>query len=254
MNTGNILPKRPVVLTIAGFDPSAGAGLLADIKTFERLKTYGIAVQTALTVQTDIAFEACHWTPKEQIISQLETLLARFPVKAVKIGIVESQEVLLCILESIRKYSETIPIVWDTVVQASTGFYFHQREERLLEECLSKITIITPNRNEMNRLFGDEFDKCIPKLANQCAIYLKGGHWQERKGEDIFYVNETTSFVFKPKIKDCSEKHGSGCVLSSALAAYLALGFPLHKAGLRAKHYTERFLQSNPSLLGYHKI
>lgn len=254
MHTKTPLPKRPVVLSIAGFDPSAGAGLLADIKTFESLKTYGLGVQTALTVQTDTAFQSCCWTDEKQLIAQLETLLKRFSVAAVKIGIVENWEQLLKLVVMLHKYSNKIPIVWDPVLQASTGFPFHAKEDKLWVECLKKITVLTPNWDEVQALLGTDFEAQIAEITQHCAVYLKGGHRLERKGEDILYLKKGRQFVYKPHCRECSPKHGSGCVLSSALAAYLALGFPLYKAVFRAKRYAERFLQSNPSLLGYHKI
>lgn len=254
MNMKSGLPKRPIVLSIAGFDPSGGAGLLADVKTFESLKTYGIAVQTALTVQTDTIFQACHWTEEKQVVAQLEVLLERFPVQAVKIGIVENRRLLLQLLQRIRQYSATIPIVWDPVLRATTGFSFQLQNDELLEECLKNITVLTPNWQEMEMLFGKSFEQKVEKITWNCTIYLKGGHREECKGEDILYKRSGKVAKLRPQVKNCTEKHGSGCVLASALAAYLALGFPLQKAALRAKRYTERFLQSNSSQLGYHKL
>lgn len=253
MNTKNILPKRPIVLSIAGFDPCGGAGLFADIKTFEQLKTYGIGVQTALTVQNDIAFSECEWIEKEQILNQLIILLNRYEVKAVKIGIVQNYSILLAILEQIRNKFPHIPIVWDPVLKSSTGFQFLESDEDLLKKCLKNVSVITPNWKEMQKIFGFDFETKISEITNYCTVYLKGGHREDQKGEDIIYPHNGKSFLIKPRNQNCSEKHGSGCVLSSALTANLALGFPLQKAAFRAKKYTERFLQSNNSLLGYHK-
>lgn len=254
MNMKNILHKRPIVLSIAGFDPSGGAGLLADVKTFESLKTYGIAVQTALTVQTDTVFQTCHWTAQKQIVAQLDLLLEHYPIQAIKIGIVENRRLLLQLLQKLREYSSTIPIVWDPVLKATTGFSFQLQNDELLEECLKNITVLTPNWQEMVALFGNDFSLKINEITQHCAVYLKGGHREVHIGEDILYKKSGKIAKLRPKIKNCREKHGSGCVLASALAAYLTLGFPLQKAALRAKRYTERFLQSNSSQLGYYKL
>ncbi|MFT7588357.1 MAG: hydroxymethylpyrimidine/phosphomethylpyrimidine kinase, partial [Limisphaerales bacterium] len=110
------------VMTVAGFDPSGGAGLLADIKTFESEGLLGLAVQTALTVQNDISFESCRWEPEESIIDQVEILLKRFKPAAVKIGIIEGIAQIHSLLDLLP---EDIPIVWDPVLKASAGFEFH---------------------------------------------------------------------------------------------------------------------------------
>ena len=91
--------KRPNILTIAGFDPSNGAGLTADVKTFETLKCYGLSVCTANTIQDDSEFKACHWMPVEVILDQIEVLFKRFQINYVKIGIVENWETLSLLVE-----------------------------------------------------------------------------------------------------------------------------------------------------------
>ena len=103
--------KRPYVLTIAGFDPSSGAGLTADVKTFEALKCYGLSVCTANTIQNDMEFEACHWTDLEIIKNQIELLFKRFSIDFVKIGIVENWGVLEEIVGFLIAKNPTVKIL-----------------------------------------------------------------------------------------------------------------------------------------------
>src|SRR3954471_22082493 len=103
---------RPNVLTIAGFDPSGGAGVLADCKTFEQHAVYGLAVCTAWTVQTDDSFLNIHWLSAEQIIEQLQPLMNKFVVSACKIGIIDSLESLLEVIVFLKESNPAIQIVW----------------------------------------------------------------------------------------------------------------------------------------------
>ncbi|MEL7003586.1 MAG: bifunctional hydroxymethylpyrimidine kinase/phosphomethylpyrimidine kinase, partial [Bacteroidota bacterium] len=118
--------NRPTVLSIAGFDPSGGAGLLADIKAFEQLKCYGLGVSTALTVQNDVKFEKTKWIEWEFIKEQLQLLFERFPIAYVKIGIVENLMVLRQIINFILDQNKSAKIVLDPVLKSSTGFIFHK--------------------------------------------------------------------------------------------------------------------------------
>jgi len=223
---------RPYVLTIAGFDPSNGAGLTADIKTFEALKTYGVSICTANTVQNDIDFKSCHWVDIGIVKNQLEVLFDRFKIQYVKIGIIQDWETLNEIIDFLLKKNPEIKIVLDPVL----------------------IYLLTPNYQEINKLFTDKTIKqTITHIQNKTNLFLKGGHREDHIGKDELFTKEA-HFVMNPKMKNISEKHGSGCVLSSAITAYLALGFPLLKSCYRAKRYTEKVLSSNEGLLGYHKM
>jgi len=245
------LKDRPNILTIAGFDPSNGAGLTADVKTFETLKCYGLSVCTANTVQDDQSFQACHWLPIEQITAQIEVLLNRFQIDVVKIGIVERFEVLNTIINLVLKYNSKAKIVLDPILKSSSNFQFNSI--LALDNILEKIYLITPNYNEIKELYPNKkLEETIQLISSKTNLFLKGGHRSDKLGKDELYTKEGKTFVFNPKLLNCSEKHGSGCVLSSSIASYLALGFPLLKACYRGKRYTEKFLSSNRSLLGYH--
>ncbi len=262
------MKSRPNILTIAGFDPSSGAGLTADIKTFEALKCYGLAICTANTIQNDIEFKACYWTDVEVIKNQIEVLFDQFTIDYAKIGIVQNWEILNEIIDLLLKKNAEIKIVLDPVLKSSSDFDFRNSNvsssdpdfnrdciENKFDEVLNKIYLLTPNYQEIEKLYPDKTIKeTIKFISAKTNLFLKGGHRKEAVGKDELFAKNGEYFVLNPKGKKNSEKHGSGCVLSSAITSYLALGFPLLKACFRAKRYTEKVLSSNTSLLGYHRI
>lgn len=155
------MKTRPNIVTIAGFDPSNGAGLSADIKTFETLKCYGFAVQTANTVQNDITFESCHWIPLEIMIAQIDVLFKRFAIDYVKIGIVENWTVLSSLVDKLLEINPKVKIILDPVLKASSNFNFHENGDQRkmaqqLDEVLSKIYLLTPNYDEIAQLYPEK--------------------------------------------------------------------------------------------------
>src|SRR5690606_9015042 len=116
---------KPYILTIAGHDPSGGAGITADIDTIRQLGGKGLSVCTALTVQDDLTFKKCIWTDAGIILEQLEILMDRYPVQIAKIGIVETTEVLHKILNFLKYKNPAIRIIWDPVVKSGSGYTFH---------------------------------------------------------------------------------------------------------------------------------
>ncbi|EDM45649.1 phosphomethylpyrimidine kinase [unidentified eubacterium SCB49] len=242
--------KRPFVLTIGGFDPSAGAGVLADIKTFEQHKVYGMAVNTANTIQTEDAFFASEAIASTSIIKQLRVLTDNYCFKAVKIGWLPSLELINLVAEVFKETS--VKIIWDPILKATSGFDLSHNREQLIEK-LKLIDIITPNWQEARVISGEtEIISAMQTLSKQCAIYLKGGHNIQAPGRDFLFINQE-KVNYKPQGSQVSDKHGSGCVFSSALASNLALGYSLKKSCLNSKQYTTALLESNTSLLGYHK-
>jgi hydroxymethylpyrimidine/phosphomethylpyrimidine kinase len=239
---------KQYVLSVAGFDPSGGAGLLADIKTFERLGVYGLGAITANTFQDDVHVKRVDWMPLSSILDQIDLLLERFEVNFFKIGIVRNTEYLSAILKRLISKKPLAFIVWDPVIRSSSG---SQLFEHALprDEILSKISLITPNLAEFELLF--------PTIARtmefsyRTMVYLKGGHSADHPGRDLLFSNGRQQ-VFEPGENKLPAKHGSGCVLSSALCAYLALGNQVEEACRKSKRYIEDFLSSDPGLLGWH--
>ena len=248
--------ERPFVLTIAGFDPSGGAGLLSDIKTFEAHQVYGLGVCTALTVQHENRFDSVQWVESELIIKQARLLFEKYLIQYVKIGLVKSLDDLSKIITALLSWNPDVTISWDPILKASAGFNFHDEIIAItLKMILKQIYILTPNLPEANLLLNDlvNTEQKALILAENCAVFLKGGHGDLDESKDLlFYRNQRVEYHAKRIIH--GEKHGSGCVLSSAITANLAKGFPLEKACEEAKKYITAFLGSNDSLLGYHNF
>ncbi|MGV3586068.1 MAG: hydroxymethylpyrimidine/phosphomethylpyrimidine kinase [Adhaeribacter sp.] len=246
-------PDRPYVLSIAGLDPSGGAGILADVKTFEQHQVYGFGICSALTVQSDSDFLSVKWLSTPEIIAQLEPLVTKFRLAACKIGIIQNWEVLDEVLTFLKQINPDLPIVLDPVLQASAGYIF-QTAEAGWQQVVPKLSLLTPNYNEMKELSADSSpEETALRLSATCAVLLKGGHHPAALGTDYLFQNGHV-LAFKPGSADVFPKHGSGCVLSAAIAANLALGHALPEACRRAKKYTESFLSSSPALLGYHYL
>jgi hydroxymethylpyrimidine/phosphomethylpyrimidine kinase len=237
--------KRPYCLTIAGFDPSGGAGVVADCKTFEQLRVQGLSVLTANTIQTEDLFVSANWAPQETILAQLDLLLERYPVRFVKIGLVENAEVLLAILDLLHKKTEQPFVLWDPILAPTAGGDLsQQRFSEKLPEILQRIRFITPNIPEYEVLFG------TAAPPEHVPVYLKGGHAVE-PGTDLLFANGKR-YPFKAHVKTALSKHGTGCMLSAAILAHTSRRFPLVKTCLLSKRYVERGLVSNDTLLAYH--
>lgn len=247
------MKKRPYVLSIAGFDPSGGAGVLADIKTFEFYKTVGLAVSTGLTFQTEDEFLGVEWHSEDQIKNQLEPLINRYPVEFVKIGLIENMERLANIVEFLGRMNPKTKIIWDPIIMTSTGFSIHKNLKKIeLEEIASQIFMITPNLDEVKCFYPDLSPmEGADQLSSKCKVLLKGGHDEQNKGKDWLIVNGESQ-SFNPIKVARFTKHGSGCIVSAAIIAGLARGYPLKKSILKAKRYTSRILLSNKTMLGYH--
>lgn len=242
---------RPFALTIAGLDPSGGAGILADIKTFEQHKVTGFAISTANTIQTENRFYEIQWTDLSFVIRSIETLFLNYNISAVKIGIVSSLYDLNRIVSTIKLLSPSTRIVWDPVLKSTTKFEFMNIEDHFdLNKILSKIDLTTPNYHEAAILFPDFISKGNEFLTN---ILLKGGHNEKALGTDRLFLKDEVLELL-PSEKKCFEKHGSGCVLSAAIASNLALHQTLAEACKNAKTYIENYLSTTSTLIGYHYV
>ncbi len=239
--------ERPFVMSIAGYDPSGGAGLLGDIKTFEQVQVQGLGVCTAMTVQTASQCLGLEWQTLDSILSNIDVLMKNYPVDVVKIGVVKNAGFIIQIVEKIKSFNPAAKIVWDPVLKSTSEFsFFDLNTIPQLKNILWQIDLITPNYNEYKIL--DE----AQLFDNSCSLLIKGGHREDKIGTDVLSekgkkisIDPSNSSVYYPK-------HGSGCVLSSAIAGYLAKGENLETACRNGKRYIEKFLTSNPTLLGFH--
>jgi len=247
------MKKRPYVLSIAGFDPSGGAGIAADIKTFEQHKVYGLSVVTSVTYQHESHFEDVKWLSIQEIRQQLEVLKLQYQPRCIKIGLVESFERLVQILQWIKWNWPEAVVIWDPILSASAGFPFHDPQQARLQQLIpGSIQLITPNIPECQQLFG-EID--TQQIANEynCAILVKGGHSTTDHVTDLLVQpGESILEITSQKVSGDWQKHGTGCVLSAAIAAQVARDVPLTVACEKAHHYVKQFISSDEGLLGFH--
>ncbi|PWW26350.1 MULTISPECIES: hydroxymethylpyrimidine/phosphomethylpyrimidine kinase [unclassified Chryseobacterium] len=244
------MQERPYVISIAGFDPSGGAGLLSDTKTFEQSKVIGLGVCTALTLQTASKCLSLEWRPIDEVTEAILVLMENYFVSAVKIGIVKGAEFLGKIVERVQKGNPEVKIVWDPVLKSTSNFNFFDLETLpQLKKIVHKLSLITPNYNEYTVL---KENNLLPD-THQCALLIKGGHREDHLGTDIL-VENGKEILLAPAERNTTyfPKHGSGCVLSSAITAELAKGKNMETACRNGKLYIEKFLKSNSSLLGTH--
>ncbi len=232
------------VLSIGGIDPSAGAGVFSDIKTFEHLSLNGLAVSTCLSYQNHEELLGIKWFSLQEIVNQLEPLFSSYHISVCKIGIVENWQMLNELVDFLLAKNPKIKIVLDPVLVSSSGYSICPvPDEHLRDEVLSKIYLITPNRDEFIRL-GFEVDA----KTQESHIYYKSveGH---AEGTDMLIkkTGEKTLFAMSKK---GSEKHGSGCVYSSSLAGFLSMGESIDVACSMAKNTIEKYLSSNTNLIG----
>lgn len=240
--------QREYVLSIAGYDPTAGAGVLADIKTFEQLSTYGLAVVTVNTIQDDLKLYSTEPNSISTISRNLEVLFAKYRISYVKIGVVNSGSDLLKIVKLLRRFNRDVKIVWDPVIRSSSGFMLmNDLDSDTLDRVLSSIYMVTPNLDEYNQLYQD-------RVAVGEHILLKGGHNVERRGVDQLLIADGDTVEIIGEDFGGISKHGTGCVLSSAITSYLALGYKLTKSVELGKVYVEKMIRSNNTNLAYHNI
>lgn len=245
--------QRNYVISVAGFDPSAGAGILADIKTFEQLGVYGLGVCSAITVQTEDQFQSVRWISSEEIISQLQLLLEKYEVDVMKIGIIENFEVLIKILLFLKENFPFVKIIWDPVLKASAGFEFHAAIHYSgFLECCKNVFLITPNTEEVCALL-QQTDAFVAaeKLQSFTHVFLKSYKNPDGRVQDILF-EENENYNYDTMLLNGFEKHGSGCVLAAAITSFLASGNDLRSSCELAKSYTFEFLKSAPGLLGAH--
>ena len=243
------------VLTIAGSDPSGGAGIQADLKTFAAHRVYGTAVMTALTAQNTQGVQGVLGIEPEFVRAQLVSIFSDLRVDAVKLGMLFSREIMEVVAEVLEQHARC-PIVLDPVMVATSGDRLLRQEAEafMRERMLPLATLCTPNLAEAEVLAGHSITsreaalEAAVHLALQSgtAILLKGGHPTDDEDRhlalDLLQVpnGEGTTFSL-PRI-DTPHTHGTGCTLSSAIACRLAEGHSLEDSCRLAKEYLHRAL------------
>lgn len=247
-----MIKRYATVLTIAGSDSSGGAGIQADLKTFSAMGCYGMSVITAVTAQNTIGFSAIHPIPTDVIARQIDAVLEDIGADAIKIGMLHSSAVIETVADRLRHHRAK-NIVVDPVMVAKSGNRLLQEEatQALCNTLLPLATVITPNLPEAAVLLGREVKRKeqmldaahdLTRLGAQ-AVLLKGGHLDDEQSPDILVIRhlEEPVVLEAPRVKT-SNTHGTGCTLSSAIAACLAKGLDIVEAVQRAKAYLTRAL------------
>ncbi|HWC23988.1 MAG TPA: bifunctional hydroxymethylpyrimidine kinase/phosphomethylpyrimidine kinase [Flexivirga sp.] len=219
--------QAPTVLTIAGTDPSGGAGISADLKTFSALGAFGTVVVTAVVTQNTQGVAAIHQLDGATVAGQLTNLLDDVHVDAVKIGMLGTAEVTRAVAQVLRD-RELGPIVLDPVMVATSGHRLLPAEavEALRDDLIPLVDLITPNIPEAADLLGvpEATSMCdmarqVRALAELCpGVLLKGGHLDGPESTDLLFVDDRLTELDAPRV-DTRNTHGTGCTLSSAIAA-----------------------------------
>lgn len=236
-------------MTIAGSDPSGGAGMQADLKTFSALGVYGASAIVAVVDENTQGVYGVHPIPAPFVAGQIRSVIDDLGVDAVKIGMLHDSELINTVYNTLRDYPTVRNIVLDPVMVATSGdpLLLPEAIDTLRSVLIPYSRVITPNLPEASLLLGetidrqDQFEDAAVALSEKCggvSVMLKAGHLENDMLTDIFYNAETKKItkLSSPKIVTVNT-HGTGCTLSSAIAAYLAKGYPLDDAVKGAKDY-----------------
>lgn len=242
-------------LTIAGSDSSGGAGIQADLKTMTVNGVYAMSVITALTAQNTLGVSGILDVSPEFITSQMDAVFTDIYPDAIKIGMVSSPEIVEAIAKSLEKY-EAKNIVLDPVMVATSGAVLLKEEamDSLINRLIPLADVITPNIPEGEILAGmkieneDDMEKAAEIIGEKynCAVLLKGGH-KVNDANDLLYRKGDFKWFLSERI-DNNNTHGTGCTLSSAIAANLAKGEDLNQAIKNAKEYLTGALRAGLNL------
>jgi hydroxymethylpyrimidine/phosphomethylpyrimidine kinase len=239
----------PILLTIAGFDPSCGAGTVADLKTFSAHGCYGVAAITSLTVQNTQGVEAVHNTPSAELREQLEVLIKDCEIAAVKIGMLGNRGNAVVVGEFLDSH-KFVHIVHDPVMKSSSGAELLDAGgiKYVATELLKRASVITPNVPEAEILTGltiktvEDMELAARKIVEMGAraVIVKGGHME--KAIDVLFDGTEMVQLGGDKVKT-DNTHGTGCTFASAIAAQLASARSLLEAATLAKAYVTKAIE-----------
>lgn len=243
--------RYPVALTIAGSDSGGGAGIQADIKTFSSLGVFGTSAITAITAQNTQGVRGIQAISPEILKGQIEAVLEDFIIDAVKIGMLHNKDAVKAVAETLPSFRQT-PVILDPVMISTSGSKLLEDDaiHAIIEELFPKATLLTPNIPETEYLSGIKINNekeillAARKLQEKgCnAILIKGGHLPGAEMADWLFINEDAPICLASPTVETFNTHGTGCTLSSAIAAYMALGHSLVEAVRLAKEYMDNAL------------
>ncbi|WP_295871772.1 bifunctional hydroxymethylpyrimidine kinase/phosphomethylpyrimidine kinase [Methanobrevibacter smithii] len=229
-----------IVMSIAGVDPSGGAGIFADIKTFQALGVYGTGIVTALTAQNPQKMYSLKAIETSYVEEQIDAVLDTYNVEYIKTGMLYSTDIIKSVSKKIREYN--LKAVVDPVMVATSGGELAKNDlsQNLLKYLLPKAILTTPNISEAEKLTNikitneNEAKKACEKLGKTCNNIITGGHLN---GINTINIDGTTS-IFKQKLLKTDNLHGSGCNFSAAIVSYLSQENDLKTSILKASDYT----------------
>lgn len=241
-----------IVMTIAGSDSGGGAGIQADLKTFQELKVFGTSVITALTAQNTLGVDGIYATTPDFVEQQMASVFQDFDVKALKTGMLFSAE----IIETVANYLKDNPvkIVVDPVMIAKGGSALLQKEavEALKSKLLPLATVLTPNIPEAEVITGlkietnkniEEAAIHILNMGAECVV-MKGGHIQNTPfATDTIFFRNGSSFQIQSKRIDTRHTHGTGCTFSAAITAFLGRDYPIKDSIIEAKKFVQMAIE-----------
>ncbi|MBV5304181.1 MAG: bifunctional hydroxymethylpyrimidine kinase/phosphomethylpyrimidine kinase [Chlorobium sp.] len=249
------MKKYTTVLTIAGSDGSGGAGIQADIKTYAALECYGLSVITALTAQNTIGVNTVYPLAATCVTEQFKAITSDITIDAVKIGMLGNAAIIKAVAALLNGLKGDPPIILDTILSSSSGTMLLPLEaiDLLKSELFPLASLITPNLPEAALLTGAKHLPATPEAIEESALKLleiganavliKGGHSEENECRDCLLHNNRYHWFSSKKIMT-RNTHGTGCTLSSAIAAFMARGEKTENAVKKAKTYLEEALQA----------
>ena len=255
--TFEVNQRYPRVLSIAGSDSGGGAGIQADLKTFSALGCFGMTAITALTAQNTCGVRAIHGVPPAMLRDQIDAVIEDIGVDAVKIGMLHAPDIVRTVAQALDRHM--LPnVVFDPVMVATSGAVLIDAEaiHVLVTELFPRVVLITPNLDEAGLLVGKQLTTAQDMLpATQAlmgqgarAVLLKGGHLSGDVVADLLLLPDVEPiWMHGPRI-DSPNTHGTGCTLSSAIAAHLALGLDLNWAVQAARNYVRQALQAGATV------
>jgi hydroxymethylpyrimidine/phosphomethylpyrimidine kinase len=244
------------LLTIAGSDPSGGAGIQADLKAFSATGSYGMSVISGLTAQNTLGVQAIHPLPVEFVTAQLDSLFADIQIDGIKIGMLGSADIMRALAPYLARFNG--PIVLDPVMVAKGGaaLMVAESEQVLIERLLPLAGLVTPNLPELAVLLGQTEADNREQMQQQAqalidkgakAVLVKGGHLVNQASAD-FLLTEQGGHWFEAERIATSNTHGTGCTLASAICSYWAQTADLVSAVQQAKAYIQGAIQQADQL------
>jgi hydroxymethylpyrimidine kinase/phosphomethylpyrimidine kinase len=246
-----------IVMTVAGFDPTGGAGVLADVKTISAFGCYGVAAVTSLTVQNTEGVQGISNVSGELVARQMEALFDDLSISTVKTGLLPTREVVERAAYEIRSHDCRVVIV-DPVLRSSSGFNFVDKGARnaMVEHLFPLATLVTPNLAEAELLSGvsasgdlDGVEQAARRIleTGPGAVLVTGGDVASEEATDVLVTREGVFRISAPRIHS-RHTHGTGCTLASGVACLLAKGLSLRDSIASAKEYVGRGIGNAPGL------